>query len=361
MSQLLGILNIAEAAADNTYVSTLGQRLVYDAVSQLLSQYNAEIAQAKAVFVEQTTSDHKFRYKLPGGGRLQRRGGQAQSGGVKAGGSWDVAFPLEDFGAQFGSDDITMAYMTARELDRQMDTVFIQGVNTYRFEMLKALFNNTQRTFQDDIKGSLTLEPLANGDAVVYPPVIGSESEATDDHYLESGYLASAISDTNNPFPTIRAELVEHFGVEQGGESIAVFHNSAQSPLIKSLATFDSVAPRYINPGTTTDIPTNLPAGLPGTIIGYVTGGGFSVEWDWIPAGYMFGLHLEAPRPLIERTDPPATGLGQGLALVATSEEYPLQGSHYRWRFGLACGNRLNGVAFELGTGGTYTIPTIYQ
>lgn len=360
MSQLLGLLNIAEASADNVYLSTMGQRLVYDAVQTLLENYNAEINKAKAAFVERTTQDHKFRYKLPGGGRLQRRGGQAQSGAVKAGGSWDVAFPLEDFGAQLGGDDIALAYMTAAELDRQMDTIFIQGVNTYRFEMLKALLNNTQRTFQDDIKGSLTLEPLANGDSVVYPPVIGSESEATDDHYLESGYAASAISDANNPFPTIRAELVEHFGVMQGGEALAVFHNSAESAKIKALANFDAVPARYLNPGNNVDVPTNLPGGLPGTIIGYVTGGGFAVEWDWIPANYMLGVHLDAPKPLIERVDPESTGLGRGLQLVAEDEEYPLKGSHYRWRFGLAAGNRLNGVVMELGTGGTYTIPTAY-
>lgn len=360
MGQLLGLLNIAEAAADRTFVQTVGQQQVYDAVKMLLNAYNTELEKAKKAFVERTTSDHKFRYKLPGGGKLQRRGGMAQSGAVKAGGYWDVAFPLEDFGAQFGGDDITLAYMSAAELDRHIDTIFIQDKNTVRYEMLRAIFNSTQKTFVDDIRGSLTVEPLANGDSVVYPPVVGSETEATDTHYLESGYLASAISDTNNPYPVIRAELVEHFGVQQGGDNVAIMINSAQTPLTKALATFDSIVGRYLIPGANADQPTNLPQGLPGNVIGFVSPGGWVVEWDWIPAGYMLGLHLDAPKPLIERIDPADTGLGTGLQLVAEDEEYPLKGSHYRHRFGFGAGNRLNGVVMELANGGGYTIPTAY-
>lgn len=359
MGQLLGLLNIAEAAADKTFVQVIGQRMVYEAVQELLTAYNAELDMAKRVFVERTTSDFKFRYKLPGGGRLQRRGGQAQSGAVKASGYWDVAFPLEDFGAVFGGDDIAMAYMTAREVDRHVDTIMIQDKNTYRFEMLKALFNNTARTFQDDVQGSLTIQPLANGDSVVYPPVIGSEAEATDTHYLESGYLASAISDTNNPFPVIRAELNEHFGVEQGGENIAVFINSDETPEVEALAAFDDVPDRFVQPGDNQDTLKSTPTGLPGTVIGR-SNSCWVVEWDWIPSGYMLGIHLDAMKPLIERIDPSETGLGQGLRLVAEEEEYPLKTSHYRHRYGLGVGNRLNGVVMELANGGGYTIPTAY-
>lgn len=361
MGQLLGLLNIAEAAADKTYVQTVGHRLVYDAVKTLMNSYNAEIAKAKKVFVERTTSDFKFRYKLAGGGRLQRRGGLAQSAAVKATGYWDVALPLEDFGAQFGGDDITLAYMTAAELDRHLDTIFIQDVNTVRFEMLKALLNSGQKTFVDEYQGSLTVEPLANGDSVVYPPAVGSETEATDNHYLESGYTAASISDTNNPYPVMRAELVEHFGgPQQGGDNIVHFINSAQSALTRALAAFDGVTARFLNPGANTDTPVNIPSGLPGTVIGYVSSGGWIVEWDWIPSGYILGMHMDAPAPLLERIDPEQTGLGTGLQLVAEDEEYPLQSSHYRHRFGFGAGNRLNGVVMELANGGTYTIPTAY-
>jgi hypothetical protein len=296
---------------------------------------------------------------LPGGGRLQRRGGQAPSAAVRAYGGYDVAYPLEDFGAQFSGDDVSLAYMTVQDIDRHLDTIFIQDANTVRFEMLKAIFDNTQGTFVDPLHGSLSIEPLANGDTVTYPPVIGSETEATEDHYLESSYAATAISDTNNPYLTIVDELEHHFQARTGGENIVVFCNNAESPETQALTEFDEVPDRFIRVGDNVDVPTGLPA-VPGRILGRVSGA-WAVEWRWCPANYMIGVYLEAPKPLKSRVDPADTGLTRGLQLVARDERYPLESSHYRHRFGFGCGNRLNGVVMELGTGGTYTIPTAYQ
>ena len=359
MSGIAGILNIQDA--DRAFINTIGQRAVFDASQQLLTQYNAGLQAAINTFVERDTSDYKLRYKLPGGGRLERRGGQAQSGASKAYGSWDVALPLEDFGRQLTGSDVDLAYMTVAELQRHLDTMFIQDTNTVRFEMLKSIFNNTARTFVDPNYGSLTIQPLANADAVVYPPVEGSESEATDDHYLESGYAASAISDTNNPLVTVRDEIEEHFGGgAQGGSNVAVFINNAQNTKITALTDFSKIGPRFTTPGANSEIADKGVPSVPGKIIGY-SNGVWVVEWRWVPANYMFGLHLEAPKPLMQRVDPADTGLGTGFQLVAKESDTPFEASHYRHRFGFGVGNRLNGVVMELGTGGTYTIPTAYQ
>jgi hypothetical protein len=280
MAQLLGILNVAEAAADRTYVQTIGQRVVYDAVTQLINQYNQDLDKALAVFVERETSDHTFRYKLPGGGRLQRRGGLGLSGAVKATGQWDVAFPLEDFGAAFGGDEISMAYMTAAEVERNLKTVMLQDTNTVRFELLKTLFVNTSRTFVDEIKGSLTIQPLANGDGTVYPPVLGSESEADDTHHLETNYATSSISDTNNPYATIRDELEEHFGANQGGSNIVVFINPTATAKTEALTGFVKYADKFVVVGSNTATVSGLPTNIPGRIIGRVSGCWVS-EWRW--------------------------------------------------------------------------------
>jgi hypothetical protein len=359
MSGIFGILNLNTTDNQRTFVNTVGQRIVYDAINELLTRYNAGLRAAMAVFVETETTQFKERYMLPGGGRLQRRGGQAQSGAVKAAGYWDVAYPLEDFGAQLASSDVAMAYMTMADLDRHLKTIFIQNTNTVRYEILKALVNNTQRTFTDPLHGALAVESLANGDSVTYPPVLGSEDEATDDHYLESGYVAADISDTNNPFVTIRDELEEHFGAATGGENIVVFINSAQTAKVEALADFDEVPDRFIRVGDDTDVPEGLP-NVPGRILGRVSGC-WAVEWRWVPASYLMGIFMDAPRPLKVRRDPADTGLPSGLTLVATDETYPLLSSHYRHRFGIGVGNRLNGVVMELGNGGTYTIPTGYS
>jgi len=357
MSGIFGALNINDT--DRVFLSTIGQRVVYDAITQVLAQHNADLAAAMGVFVENTTSDYKLRYKLPGGGRLQRINTQAPGAATKATGSWDVAFPLEGFGAQLAGGRVDMAYMSVQDLDRHINTITAQDINTVRFEVLKALLNSGVDTFVDPLWGSLSIQPLANGDAVVYPPVLGSESEATENHYIETGYLSAAISDTNNPFPLVRDELEEHFGAPTGGSNIVAFINSAQTNVVTALSDFDEVTDRFTTPGANRDVLNGLPAALPGRVLGR-SNGVWVVEWRFVPANYLIGIHLDAPKPLFQRVDPADTGLAQGLSLVATDEEHPISASYYEHRFGFGCGNRLNGVVYEFGNGGTYTVPTAY-
>lgn len=358
MAGIFGHLNLSDS--DRVFNSTAGQQAIYTAAVDYINRINTDLEAAMSVFVERTTSDYKLRYKLPGGGRLQRRGADGRFGAVKAGGQWDVALPLEDLGAMIAANDVALAYMTVAELERHINTVVAQNVNTVRFEMLKALFNNTERTFIDEIWGTLLVEPLANGDSVVYPPVLGSESEATETHYIETNYAPASISDTNNPFVTVRNELEEHFGVEQGGSNIVVFIGSDSRAKSELLTDFDEVNDRFVRQGVNENEPVNLPANLPGTVIGRASGT-WVVEWRWMPATYMFGLHLDAPKPLLRRIDPADTGLGDGLQLVAKDQEFPFEDTTWRHRFGFGVGNRLNGVVLELGTGGTYTIPSGYS
>lgn len=357
MSGILGALGLSDT--DRSFISTVGQRAVFDAAQQLLEQYNVGLTAAMSAFVERQTEDHKLRYKLPGNGRLQRRGVQAQPGAVKAYGSWDVAFPLEDFGAQLAADDVTRAYMTVQEFNRHLDTIFIQDTNTVRFEMLKALFNNTARTFVDVDWGSLTVQPLANGDGTTYPPVEGSETEADDTHHLESNYASASISTTNNPLVTLRDELEEHFGGgTAGGSNIAVFCNQAQTAILTGLADFARAKQNFIAEGDNTAIAERL-ANVPGKNVGYGYGV-FLNEWRWIPANYLLAIHLDAPKPLMVRNDPAATGLGSGLQLIGADNITPFEAAFYRHRFGVGVGNRINGAVMELGTGGSYSIPAAY-
>lgn len=358
MSAIYGILNIKDT--DRVFLNTIGQRVVYDAVSQVLQMHNEALAGAMAVFVQETTSDHKLRYKLPGGGRLQRRGGHAQSAAVKAIGHWDVAFPLEEFGDQLAADRVAYAYMTIQDLNRHLDTVLLRDINTVRHELLYALFNNTSRTFADDLWGDLTIQPLANGDSVLYPPLQGSEDGATANYYLVSGYAASAISDSNDPVVTLIKTLEKRYGSVSGGSRIVVFINENQTAAVQGLTNFVEVIDRNIQPGTQTALPVGAPS-VPGRLIGRHASGAWVSEWPWIPDGYMLGVHLDAPAPLMQRVDPDYTGLPRGLQLVAESDVYPFEQSHYTHRFGFGVGNRLNGVVMQLTTDVTYTVPAAYQ
>jgi len=258
-------------------------------------------------------------------------------------------------------DDVSMSYMTAEELQRHIDTVIIQNINTERFEILFHLFDNTAKTFIDPDWGTLTIQPLANGDTVTYPPVLGSEDFATDDHYLESGYAASAISDTNNPYVTLRDELEEHFGTQTGGENIIALINTDETAETQDLTNFVEVTDIAVLPGDQTATLRRLPP-APNTarILGR-TDGVWVAQLAWIPSGYILATHFEVPAPLKQRVDPGSTGLPRGLNLVRQDDEYPMLKSYWRNRQGFGVGNRLNGAVMELGTGGSYTIPTAYQ
>lgn len=358
MGAIFGHLNISDT--DRVFQATVGQQVIFEAAVAYIERVNAELNAALSIFVERTTSDFKLRYKLPGGGYLQRRGPDGRYAAVKAVGQWDVAMPLEDFGAMIAGNDVDMAYMTVAELERHISTIVAQNVNTTRFEALLKLFANTNTTFVDPLHGSLTVVPLANGDTVVYPPVIGSNSEATDDHYIETGYAESAISDTNDPFETVVPELEEHFGMPTGGSNICTFINDSARPEVQGLTDFFDVEDAFIRSGANADTPINLPS-VPGRIIGRHKAGSWVSVWNHVPSNYALGIHLEAAAPLIRRVDPADTGLGEGLQLVAMDTEFPFQESVWRNRFGLGVGNRLNGVVLEFASGGSYTIPTAFQ
>lgn len=357
MATIFGALTLSDS--DRVFNASQGQAVIFDAVQAYLAAVNDEIAVSSALFVERSTSDYKSRYYLPGGGTLQKVGTDGRPGSVKGAGNWDVAFPLEEFSAQLSGGQVAMAYMTVAELDRHVQTIAVQNVNTVRFEMLKRIFNNVELSFPDPLWGTLLVEPIANGDTVTYPAIAGAADPATENHFLGSAYAASSISDTNNPFITIRDELEEH--QQSGGASnIAVFINTAQVAKTEALTDFDAVNDRFIQVGANTDVPTNIPPGLPGRVVGR-TNGVWVVEWKQIPANWMFGEDLDAPKPLIKRIDPADTGLPEGLQLVAKEAQYPFQASFWRHRFGFGAGNRLNGVVMDMSnTDSDYDIPTAY-
>lgn len=349
------------SAADYQYVHTAGEQLIYEATRAYTAQRNADIQRAESAFIEMMTENHNERYKLPGTGRMARRTPGTRGPAVRAYGGWDVAYPLYDFEEAVVGDDVDLAYMTPQEYQNHIDTIVNRYVGERRWQILHALLDDqagSSESFTDRLWGTLTIVPLANGDSVTYPPVLGSDSEATEDHYAESGYAAASISDTNNPIETNVNELVEHFGTTTGGENVISFINNAQTTQVKDLTDFTEVEDRFIRSGDNVDVPFNLP-NVPGKIIGR-TNGSWVSEWRWIPANYILSIHMEAPAPLKERVDPAATGLPRGLNLVAQDDTHPLMSSIYRARFGIAVGNRLNGCVMELGTGGTYTIPTAY-
>lgn len=356
MSSIYGLLGLSET--DNSFLS-LHQGGVWDAVETWTQGVNMDVDAAIRLFVETDTELVQQRYYLPGGGYMQERGGAAESGAVKTSGSWDVGYPIKDFGDEIVGTDVSIAKMRMEQFDKHLKGIEKRAMATARREILRRLFKNTTDTFTDEEFGAVTVQPLANGDAVLYPPVQGSVTDAAEDHYLESGYAAASISNTNNPLVTMRNDLLHHFGQgETGGDAVLVLVHSDQAPAIEALANFIPVPDRFILTGQDTDVPARLPL-VPGRILGRGYGCWVSA-YDWIPTGYALGLHLDAPPPLKRRVDEAASGMPRGLSLIAQDPHTPFKSWSWRWRFGIGAANRLNGVVMEFGTGGSYTIPSQY-
>lgn len=360
MSMLAGILNISDT--ERAFVNTVGQQVVFDAVNQMLASYNEELSRAVSMFIERETEKFKLRYLLPGGGKLQRMGRQAPAGAMKRTGYYDVAMPLRQYGAELAGDRVDMAYMSIAELDAHLDTIMIQDLNLMRYRILTSIFEDTNLTWTDPIHGALTVTRLANTDGTAYPPVLGSETEADDDHYSESAYTVANISDANNPIATLRDEIAEHFGgLGITGNNFVYFHGNDQTQYLAALTDYTAVTDRFLQAGASADEVSGWPT-VPGRIHGRCSGAWCS-EWDgWIPDTYGVMLLLEVPAPLLMRVDPVDTGLGRGLQLVATDTNHPMQRASYEHRFGLGCGNRLSAAVMEISGGdATYAAPTAYQ
>lgn len=360
MSMIFGLAGMT--ASDYQFARQADNALLYTATQQYLQQANEAFMAATSLFIEETTETVKERYLLGMTGRMQRKSSQNKAKTVRRSGSWDVAYPLEEFGDDIVVTRVDFGYMTPEMYQLHVDGVLMRGHAAIRHEVLYRLFNNTQTTFDDPLKGALTIEPLANGDSVVYPPVLGSDTEATDNHYLESGYAATAISDTNNPIVTAVDELTEHYDRHTGGVPTVSLINKAQKKQISALTSFVPYTPNAIQAGVDTDKVLLPNRTIPGEIIGYTDSSWIAV-WDWIPANYIVTLGLDIPPPLKMRVDPVATGLADRGVVSMTGDEtrFPLTLNEWTVRFGIGAGNRLNGVVMELGTGGTYSIPSGYS
>lgn len=360
MSGLPGLLNISDT--ERAFVNTIGQQLVFEAVNQLLADYSEEVAKQTSVFVERKTEKFKMRYLLPGGGKLQRMGQQAAAGAMKRYGSYDVGFPLRQWGAEMAGNRVDMAYLTIAELDAHLDTIMIQDLNTLRWRILTSIFEDTNLTFTDPVHGSITVTRLANTDGTLYPPVVGSETEADDDHYINSGYTVAAIADANNPVTTLVAEIAEHFGgIGSAGRNFVYFHANDQLAYLQAITGYVAITDQFVQAGDATAETSGWPQ-VPGRVHGRLSGAWLS-EWDgWIPDTFGICVLMEVPAPLLMRHDPSDVGLGNGaLQLVATDTNHPMQRSSFERRFGLGCGNRLSAAVIDIDEGGSYVPPTEYD
>lgn len=336
--------------SDRSYVSSVGKDVVYDEITKVLERHNKLQAEMLSVFVERRTADYAFRYKAPIGGEMQTMGRQAPAGAVKATGYWDVGLPLTQIGDRLATDRVDAGYLTAGALEAQLRSIMDRDTNSVRRDIMAALLYDKARIFSDPIWGNVTVRPLASDDdAVVYPPVIGAQVGATDDHYLTAATLnVAAMTAAYN-------DLIEHFGQMQSGDNVICFAGPTDVATIAGLDGYTSDVDRFLVAGDDTASLSAIP-NAPGITVGRWNSVWVN-EWRWMPDDYVLFIHLDFPKPLYMREDPSDTGLGTGLQLVSTDTEHPITNAHYEHRYGFGVANRLNGVVLNI-TAGDYTVPS---
>ena len=340
----VGMEDLADARVIDGNVQT-----VNTAIAASVEEHNRQVTAALAELAE-TTVDYSVRYMIGGGGTLQPLDEWGNPLPVKDEGYYDVAFPLQRGGTAWGTNRESRAMMTVAEAQRFTLGALRRDADWMRRHFLAALFDNTTWTFQDDLKGALTVQPLANGDAVTYARNNGTF--ATDTHYYAQ---AAAISDAANPFPTWKTELSEH--PENGGTWVAYIPTNLKASVM-GLANWMDKRESRVDPGIMAPrLIGEIGRGFGDEYLGYVDGVDV-VEWSFLPDNYGVVIARGAesrPLRMRERTAPELRGL--------FTELHSPDGNLLVNRFIRICGfgvyNRVGALAFRIGDA-AYAIPTGY-
>jgi hypothetical protein len=348
---LYGFIQIKDLAARR--VSEVGVQVVNDAINQSVAEHNRQIEAILALFAESTT-DFKEKFNSPTVARLQPLDEHGRARPIKMAGQYGVAYPLQDGGTAWGATYKAREKMTVQEANDITATLTSADARWLRDHILAALFANVPWTFNDPEHDALTIEGLANGDAVQYLVHAGSDVGATDTHYLGQ---AAAIADATNPYPTIYSELSEH--PENDGEVVAFIPTNLKATT-EALATFYPERDQNVQEGSgvsvlsgTLGIP--LPSG-PKSLLGYVDRV-WVAEWKSLPDSRIVALTTGGARPLKMREEPEATL--RGFKKVGQRDDHPFYESQWLRSAGFGAFNRVGALVFEI-SDSSYDIPTGY-
>lgn len=355
MTLLGGILKVA----DTTPLTGIPVRELNDAVNLINDRYTTERNSWDTFLVEQETIEHTVKHLLAGIDEGQELGEDGAPIETRVSGKIDVGFPWRRWGWAVGWTYEAFARMTVADMERNIGSKQAGNAKRHLREQFRAIFGNANYTYTDEDFGSVTVRRLANTDGTTYPPVYTSDSEAEDTHYLVSGYAATALSTTNNPFVTLRDEIVEHFGSNQ--RVVAIINSAQRAEVMTDLPNFiDAVVPG-VERGDDTAIATALGVSVPGTFLGVEADSGVWVyvnDEGRVPATYIMASIVGVAPPLWRRV--PRTDTLRGFKLESEHEHDPMYKRIYRDRFGYGVANRLSTAIMQLKASGDYDVPAAY-
>lgn len=344
----------------NTRVATVEPNRIYTAITDSLAEYTAVLDSIMGAWV-QTTTAAQMQFELPGSGTLQPLDQWGNPLPVQPSGSYQVAFPIQSAGTAFGDNRITRAHMTVQELEQFTADAMRRDKDWMIRHILAALYTPSTWPFFDEVGadgtskglGSITIQPLANADSVVYGRK-AFKAAATDTHYLAQ---ANAIANADNPFPIIRAELAEH--PSNSGPYVAYVPSNLRTD-IEALAELVEVGDPDINLGANSDTVTNPSAQVLGpgqTVLGKTKSGVWVVEMEMLPDNYMLAFALGAGPVVMMRQYAPAEL--QGFYPEYHSPDGNINITRFLRHAGFGVANRVGALAYRIGNA-NYAAPSGY-
>lgn len=338
-------------------IQQTGAPTVQTAVVESLAIHSRQVNELIAAMVERVTG-YSTRYQLPSGGSLQPLDEKGIPLVVQPSGFYDVAWPIQGAGTAWGADRVAMALATLADANRFTVDALDRDADWMRRHILAAWFTNVTWTYADKQYGNLVVQPLGNGDTVVYLRKNGTIS--TDTHFLAQ---AAGIADATNPYSVIYAELDEH--PSNSGPYVAYIASDLVATTQALIALDESPDPdiRY---GANTQVlasaqfdPDDTSFG--GSIVGFgdrVIGkanGVWIVEWGALPSTYIVA-HAKGVNDVFGMREYPAAEL-QGLFPEFHSPDGNLNEMRSIRYCGFGALNRVGALVYRIGNG-TYAVPT---
>jgi hypothetical protein len=333
-------------------VTEVGVSVIDEAIRQAVSEHNRQMDAARGLFVKRTT-DFKVKFKSNASQRLQPLDQDGRARPIQAGSLYETAFPIQQAGTAWGANRVARAKMTVQDVNDTISDILMADLRWNRDHIFAALFTNVTWTFPDDEHGDLTIQPLANADTVTYQIQTGADAGATDTHFLAQ---ASAIDNSNDPFPTIYTELKEH--PENGGEVVSLIPTNLKAT-VEALSGFYPISDPRIRLGSgQAELVGELGVNVPGKIIGYHDSGVWIAEWMSHVSSYITSVTTEGERPIAMREH--AEAELQGFGEVAIRADHPFWESQWERHAGFGAWNRVGAVITRIGNA-SYAIPTGYS
>lgn len=340
----------------NSRVLQVGIQRVYDAIYESAAEYSRVRGALLADWVEPTEVALQ-QFELPGSGTLQPLDADGNPLPIVPSGNYQVAFPIQGAGTAYGNNRVSRALETIAEINRSQIDAEQRDSDWLMRHILAALFTNTTYTYNDEAGpnggkgfGALTIQPLANNDAVLYK-LKGATPPVAQNHFLAQ---AAAIDDDHNPFPTIFTELNHH--PSNGNRRIIVYVATNLVPSIKALSDFVRSDLLYVNQAITVATPINPPPLNVGDFVRGTVDNIWIVEWGALPDGYMIAK-VEGIAPLRMREYPAPELKG------FFPENFSPDGNHLIYRLiryaGFGVADRISALVMLIGNG-SYSIPSGY-